>query len=92
MNMGVGEARVDLKGHPTRDYTVKVSGGVGHAIVYLPTDVGIIASAQGGIGDINVRGLQKRGGTWINPAHENAPVTIHVDVEGGIGQIEIIAN
>jgi len=91
MNIGVGEVRVDLRGKPTRDYTVHVNGGVGQATIYLPRDVGIVANAHGGIGGINARGLEKRGGSWINPAHENAPVTIHVDVNGGVGQIDLIA-
>jgi hypothetical protein len=91
VNMGVGEVTLDLRGKPARDYTVNINGGVGHAKVYLPSDVGVVANATGGIGDINVRGLEKRSGHWINPRHENAPVTIHVDVKGGIGQIEIIA-
>lgn len=91
MNIGVGEVRVDLRGKPTRDYTVNVNGGVGQATIYLPRDVGIIANARGGIGDIKVTGLEKRGGSWINPAHENAPVTIHVDVKGGVGEIDLIA-
>jgi hypothetical protein len=91
VNIGVGEVSMDLRGKPTRDYSVTVNGGVGHAKIYLPRDVGVIADAKGGIGDVNVRGLEKRGGQWINAAHENAPVTIHLDVKGGIGQIEIIA-
>jgi predicted membrane protein len=91
INVGVGEVRVDLRGKPTRDYNVNINGGVGHATVYLPSDVGVIANAKGGIGDLTVRGLEKRGRQWINAAHENAPVTIHLDVKGGIGQIEIIA-
>jgi hypothetical protein len=91
VNMGVGEVRLDLRGKPARDYTVNVNGGVGHATVYLPSDVGVIATARGGIGDISVRGLEKRDGRWINAKHENAPVTIHLDVKGGIGQIEIVA-
>lgn len=91
VNVGVGEVTLDLRGKPTRDYTVNLNGGVGHARVYLPSDTGVIANAAGGIGDINVRGLEKSGGQWINPAHENAPVTIHLDIKGGIGQIEIIA-
>lgn len=91
MNVGVGEARVDLRGDPKRDYTVSIKGGVGHAVVHLPRSVAIVATAHGGIGQIDMRGLEKRGDTWINPAHENAPVTIHVSVNGGIGQIELIA-
>ena len=91
MNIGVGEVKVDLRGKPTRDYNVNVHGGVGQATIYLPSTVGIVANAQGGIGDIKVRGLEKRGGSYINPAHENASVTIHVDVKGGVGEIQLIA-
>jgi hypothetical protein len=91
MNMGVGEVRVDLRGKPSRDYTVKIHGGVGQATVYLPRDAGISATAHGGIGNVNVQGLEKRGDTWINPAHDNAAATIHVEVEGGIGEIRLIA-
>jgi N-terminal domain of toast_rack, DUF2154 len=91
VNMGVGEARVDLRGKPTRDYSVEINGGVGQATVYLPRDVGVVAKAAGGIGNISVRGLEKRGGQYINPGHENSPVTIHLDVHGGVGEINLIA-
>jgi hypothetical protein len=91
VNMGVGEIRLDLRGTPARDYSVNINGGVGHATVLLPTGVGIDAHATGGIGDVSVRGLDKRDGRWINPAHVNAPVTVHVDVKGGIGAIELVA-
>lgn len=91
VQMGVGELRLDLRGKPSRDYTVDIEGGVGQATVYLPTTTGIVAKASGGIGGISVRGLEKRNGEWINAAHEQAPVTIHVNVQGGIGQINLIA-
>lgn len=91
VDMGVGQLRLDLRGKPSRDYSVNINGGVGEATVYLPPAAGIIARASGGIGDITVRGLEKRGGEWINPAHEQAPVTIHVDVHGGVGHISLIA-
>jgi hypothetical protein len=90
VEMGVGEVRLDLRGKPKRDYSVDVHGGVGQATIYIPQDVGVVAKAAGGIGNISVRGLEKRGGQWINPAHENAPVTIHLNVEGGVGEINII--
>jgi hypothetical protein len=91
VHMGVGELRLDLRGKPSRDYSVTIDGGVGHATVYLPRDVGVIANATGGIGNISVNGLQKRGDHWINAAHENAAVMIHVDVHGGIGEIQLVA-
>lgn len=91
VHMGVGELRLDLRGHPKRDYTVSIKGGVGEATVNLPGDVGVIADASGGIGNIDVRGLENRNGHWINPAHEHAPVTIHLDVHGGVGNITLNA-
>lgn len=87
----VGELKVDLRGKPKRSFDVRISGGVGEATVYLPKSVGIIATAKGGIGDLNVDGLEKRGGYWYNPSHEDDPVRIRVDVKGGVGEIHIIA-
>jgi hypothetical protein len=92
VHMGVGELRLDLRGKPSRDYSVAINGGVGQATVYLPREVGVTANAVGGIGNISVSGLEKRDGRWINPAHENSPVTIHVDVHGGIGEIRLVAD
>jgi N-terminal domain of toast_rack, DUF2154 len=91
VHIGAGEVNLDLRGQPTRDYDVAISGGVGHAKVNLPTGVGIWAEAHGGIGHIDVRGLQKNGNHWENDAYDTAKVNVHVKVEGGIGQIEILA-
>jgi hypothetical protein len=91
VNIGAGEVNLDLRGHPTRSYDVRVQGGVGQANIYLPSSVGITATASGGIGDINVRGLENRNGRWINTAHELDPVTIRVDVSGGVGEIRLVA-
>jgi len=90
-NLGAGQLDVDLRGHPKRSYDVQIQGGVGQATVHLPATVAISATAAGGIGEINVRGLEKRNGRWINPLHENAPVTIRLDVKGGVGQIDLVA-
>jgi hypothetical protein len=91
VHMGVGEVELDLRGNPTRDYNVEIHGGIGQAIVHLPASVGIVANASGGIGNIEVRGLEKRDGRWVNASHEHSPVTIHLDVRGGIGNIALTA-
>jgi hypothetical protein len=90
VNMGAGELKMDLRGEPKRDYNVRVQGGVGEATISLPKDAGISATAAGGIGDIKAEGLEKRDGVWINPERVNAPVTIHLDVKGGVGEIHLI--
>jgi uncharacterized protein DUF2154 len=90
-NLGAGQVDVDLRGNPKRSYDVQINGGVGQATIHVPTSVAISATATGGIGEVNVRGLEKRNGRWINPQHENAPVTIRLDVKGGVGQIDLVA-
>jgi hypothetical protein len=90
VNMGAGELKLDLRGVPKRDYNVKVNGGVGEAFVYLPKDAGISATASGGIGGISTTGLEKRDGVWINADPAHSPVTVHVDVKGGVGQINLV--
>lgn len=92
VHMGVGQVELDLRGKPARDYNVEIHGGIGQAIVHLPSTVGIVANASGGIGDIEVRGLEKRNGRWINSEYEHSPVTIHLDVKGGIGNITLTAD
>ena len=92
IDMGVGTLRLDLRGKPPESYSVRIRGGVGEATVYLPHDVGISASASGGIGDISVSGLRKSGDQYVNDLYDSAPVRIHLDVQGGIGTIKLIAD
>jgi hypothetical protein len=91
VHMGVGNLAMNLRGNPKRDYDVEIHGGVGNATVRLPSNVGIVADAAGGIGNIEARGLEKHEGRWVNPAHEGAKVNIHLDVKGGVGNITLIA-
>lgn len=92
VDMGVGELRMDLRGSPKHDYDVHIHGGVGEATIHLPHDVGVYASGSGGIGEIHTEGLRKQGDHWVNDAYDQAQVRIHVDVEGGIGQINLISD
>jgi N-terminal domain of toast_rack, DUF2154 len=90
VSIGAGKATMDLRGAPKRDYSVRIRGGVGEATVYLPKDAAISAKAAGAIGDISVEGLVERDGAWVNPDRPDGPVTVRLDVKGGIGQIKLI--
>jgi predicted membrane protein len=92
VEMGVGELQMDLRGTPTHDYNVRIRGGVGEATVHLPHGIGVYAAGNGGIGEIHTEGLRRQGDHWVNDAYNDAKVRIHVDIEGGIGQINLIAN
>ncbi len=91
VDLGAGQLKLDLRGNPQRDYDVKIRGGVGEATVWLPKGVGLRADAHGGIGGINVEGLEKNGDFWQNSAYEHSKVTVRVDVRGGVGNINVIA-
>jgi hypothetical protein len=90
VHMGAGQVRLDLSGsEPTHDYDVKIEGGVGQAEIRLPKGVGVWASAHGGIGSVNVTGLEKRGDHWENDLYNKSKVTVKLEVNGGIGEIKI---
>jgi hypothetical protein len=92
IDMGVGKLDLDLRGHPKKSYDVRVHGGVGEAVVHVPSDVGVVADAHGGIGEISASGLRKSGDRYVNDAYRDSAVTIHLQVEGGIGSIRLISD
>lgn len=90
VHMGAGEVNLDLRGTPSHDYDVRVQGGVGQATIYVPDQVGVRAEAHGGIGKIDVSGLENRGDHYENKLYGSSKVQVNLRVEGGIGQIRII--
>jgi hypothetical protein len=91
VEMGVGEIHLDLRGMPKQDYNVRIRGGIGEATVNLPANAGIYAKAEGGLGEIKVQGLRQENGRWLNEWYDSDRPQIRVDVSGGIGQINLIA-
>jgi len=90
VSMGAGQVDLDLTGDRKSDLTADLEGGVGQATIRLPKNVGVIAQATGGIGSINARGLKHEGDDYTNDAYGKSPATIHLKVEGGVGQISLI--
>jgi len=91
IHMGVGQLHLDLRGKPKQNYDVQIHGGVGEATVLVPATVGISAEASGGIGDIQVEGLERRNGRWVNSLNASAPVRIRLEIHGGVGNIRLVA-
>jgi N-terminal domain of toast_rack, DUF2154 len=89
LNIGAGQAQVDLTGERAKDLLVKIEGGVGEAVVRLPKNVGVIATLHGGLGSIDVHGMKEEDGHYVNDAYGKSSKTIHLTVEGGIGQIKL---
>jgi hypothetical protein len=89
LEMGVGDVEVDLTGARERDLAVSIRGGVGAATVLLPSNVGVRAEVRGGLGDLTTSGLTREGGAYVNDAYGTSDTTITLDVEGGVGEIEL---
>ena len=91
VEIGAGEIIANLAGDWKRDVDVRIEGGVGSATIRLPKAVGVRVHAEGGIGSIDVRGLRHDGDHYVNDAYGKSPVTMKVDVQGGIGEIRLIS-
>ena len=45
--------------------------------------------AEGGLGQINAEGFWREGQAYVNDAYGDSDVTLHVDVRGGVGHINL---
>jgi hypothetical protein len=87
VELGAGETNLDLTGEWKNDLIAHIEGGVGKATVRLPRDVGVRVKAEGGLGSISAGDFKRDGSYYVNDAYGKSPVTLEVDVEGGVGQI-----
>ena len=90
MSMGAGQADLDLTGDRKNDLVANLEGGVGQVTIRLPRKVGVVVQASGGIGAVDAHGLRHDNGEYTNDAYGKTPATIHLKVEGGVGQISLI--
>jgi hypothetical protein len=90
MTMGAGQADVDLTGDRKNDLTANLEGGVGQVTIRLPRKVGVVVRASGGIGSISAHGFRHEDDEYTNEAYGKSPAMIHLKVEGGVGQINLI--
>jgi hypothetical protein len=89
LQMGAGKTTVDLTGDYGRDFDAIIQGGVGEATVLLPSKVGVKAKAEGGLGTIDAKGLEKVDGAYVNDAYGESDTNLSVDVKGGVGEINL---
>jgi hypothetical protein len=89
LQMGAGKTTVDLTGDYAQSFDSSIQGGVGEATVELPSEVGVKAKAQGGLGKINAEGLKRVGDAYVNDAYGESDVTLNVNVQGGVGEITL---
>ncbi len=89
IDMGVGELIVDLSGELKQSLDIVIDCSIGSATIYLPEEIGIRARIDHGIGSVNASGFKKRGGIYTNNAYGETEVSIDIEVDSGIGSLDL---
>jgi hypothetical protein len=86
---GAGNSTVDLGGRWEHDLTVTIRSGIGNMTMYLPREIGVRVDVKTGIGSVETAGLSKDGDEYINDTFGKTPNTLHLEIEAGIGTIDL---
>lgn len=92
---GAGDFVLDLSNIPAADLInkeIEVESGIGKLTVIVPSDVPIAATASIGIGEVNLFG-ESQSGLDIELSYASTGLAtnrLNLDLESGIGQIEVV--
>jgi hypothetical protein len=87
--LGAGEYTIDLSGDWPRDLHVTIDTGAANIRVRLPKDVGVRVQVEAGPHTIETTDLTQDGDVYANAAYGVSDVTMQIDMETGIGQINL---
>jgi outer membrane murein-binding lipoprotein Lpp len=90
VNLGAGTYTVDLRGDWARNLAVKIEAGAAFLTVRLPRDVGARVKVEPGPHTIDATGLTKDGDVYTNAAYGVSDVTLQIDLQAGIGTINLL--
>jgi hypothetical protein len=86
---GAGESTIDLRGDWSRSFDASVSTGAGKVVIILPATTGVSIDSSMGLGMLDVDGLTRRDGVWVNDVYGTSDVTLNLIVAAGAGKIEL---
>jgi hypothetical protein len=89
VDMGVGEMKLDLRGRYQQNLDVSIDGGIGSGTIYFPSEAGVRVRVDGGLGSVDASGFHKSGHFYTNDAYGKAPIAIDVNIDAGIGSIDL---
>ena len=92
INIGLGSADIDLSGDRIYDTDVNVDVGLGSLDMILPKKANIeIYVDSSFLSSVDIYGLkQKKNKLWVSPNWESNYPTITMDVNVGIGSVDIV--
>ena len=89
ISLGAGVYTVDLSGDWARNMDVTIDAGAASLNLRLPKSVGVRVKVESGPHTIEATGLTKDGAIYTNAAYGVSDVTIQVDLQVGIGTINL---
>jgi hypothetical protein len=89
ITLGAGIFTIDLTGDWAKNLDVTIDAGAADVTLRLPKDVGARVNVEEGPHTIEATGLTKDGAIYTNAAYGVSDVTIKVDLEVGIGTINL---
>lgn len=89
LKMGVGDLTLDLSGYNQKGFSGRIKGGIGHAALFLPQNIGVRVTVHGGLGSIDASGFNVDHRVYTNDAYGKSEATIDLDIEAGIGSLDL---
>jgi hypothetical protein len=89
ITLGAGESTVDLRGDWASDLHVTIDSGAANLTVLLPSDVGVRVEIDRGPTIIDAPNLAQDGNVYTNKAYGASDVTLQIDMQSGVGQINL---
>ena len=89
VGLGAGEYMIDLSGEWRRDLGVTIDTGAADISLRLPAHVGVRVEVESGPNVIEATGLTQDRNVYTNAAYSVSDVTMQIDMEPGIGQINL---
>ncbi len=90
VSLGAGSYTIDLTGDWARDLDVAIDAGAATLSLRLPKDVGVRVMVESGPHTIDATGLTKDGEFYTNAAYGVSDVTMQIDLQAGIGTINLL--
>jgi len=90
VKLGAGTYTLDLSGDWARNLDVTIDAGAAFLTVRLPREVGVRVNVGEGPHTIDATGLTKDGGVYTNAAYGVSDVSLHIDLQAGIGTITLV--
>ncbi|MBN2612887.1 MAG: hypothetical protein JXB00_15125 [Bacteroidales bacterium] len=84
-----GKVTLDLTGKWNDNLRASITGGAGELLLLIPETTGAQVEITGLLANIFTPGFEKNGNSYTNASFGNTKETLHIDIFGGIGDVEL---